>query len=89
MSVTVRVTMTFVTSRGNTDSLVEDDETDKSDHDGNAEQDVLVAIGDNQSDVLRAVLANEDLGKEMEKSVAHETTKGKSDHGVQGCWVNV
>ena len=89
VGVAVGVVVSALATRRDPQALVHGDKGHEADQDGDAEQQVAVRLDQYEVDAVRAVLAEEDLGQEVEEGVTEQAADGEGDHDGQGRWVDV
>lgn len=62
--------MAAFTAGGDAEAFVHGDEGEEADHDGDAEEDVLVRVHEDEARVGGGGFAEEDLGEQVEEGVA-------------------
>jgi hypothetical protein len=89
MRVTVGVIVTAIATGCNAKSLVHSDERKETNHDTEAEKEIPVRLDHNETNMVRRILAKEDLGKQVEQRVTQKATHSESNHDRQGGGVDV
>lgn len=69
--------------------LVHGDEDHEPDQDAQTQEQVAVGLDEHQADALGLVLAEEDLGEQVEEGVAQQAADGKGHHDGEGRRVDV
>lgn len=89
VAVAVRVSMLASTPRRDAQTLVHGHKRHEANHDGQAQDQVAVGLDEHKLGALRVVLADKDLGQQVEERVTEQAADGKRDHDGQVRGVNV
>lgn len=76
-------------ARSNAQSLVHGHEGHEPDHDGEPEYEVAVRLDEHEAHAFGGVLAEEDLGQQVEQGIAEQTADGEGDHDGERRGVDV
>jgi hypothetical protein len=88
VGVPVGVVVAGAASR-NAEALVHGDKGHEADEDGEAKDEVAVGLDEDEAGGVGLVLAEEDLGQQVEEGVAQQAADGKGNHDGQRRGVNV